>query len=252
MDKMLAVAKTTFYFASVLCLLFLARLFWVVPDIIKTEMAATRALIDTRVSSLEQTTNRQLTDWRTTTDQQLNQIRTTTDRRIGSLEQIADRHLASLEGETLKRVDVLVASADKNLTNVAGGVNDLTKTYAALPDRLNKSLQPYTNCAENDFCWQNLATDSMVSFRAASRDTSATMQEVATTLPKIGGDVGKATNAFATQFPVIVQNTSNITANIDRLTKPKWYDRVIGYAANGTLIWFNVNRATVPTVTVTK
>jgi hypothetical protein len=252
MDKILAVAKASFYFASVLCLLFVARLLWIVPDIIKTEMTATRALIDTRVSSLETTANRQLTDWRATTEQQLTEIRTTTDRRISSLEKTTDRHLVALEGETLKRVDQLVASADRNLTNVAGGVNDLTKTYAAIPDRLDTSLKPFTNCAENDFCWQNLVTDSMVSFRAASRDTSATMQGISTTIPLVASDVRKSTDAFATQFPIIVQNTSNITSNIDRLTKPKWYDRVIGYAANGTLIWFNINRAATPSVTVTK
>jgi len=252
MEQVLRVAKVATFFALALCLGMMARMFWVVPDLVKTELTATRLLIDTRISSLETTTNQQLTDWRNLTDRQLTDVRTVADRRIASLAKITDDRLAHLEGETLKRVDVLVTSADKNLTAVAGGVNDLTGTYAKLPDRLNSSLKPYTDCEENDFCWPNLVTDSMVAFRASSRDTSATMQGISSTLPQIAGDIHIGTNAFATEFPVIAQNVTNVTANIDRLTRPKWYDRLIGYGLSGSLMWFNINRAFIPTVTVTK
>ena len=190
MNRALIFAKTAVCVALTVCLVMLARALWLMPVIVHTEMEATRALIDNRVGSLEQTTNQQLTDWRAVTDQQLTSIRIMADRRIASLEKTTDSRFASLEGETLKRVDVLVASADKNLTNVAGGVNELTKSYAALPDRVNVSLKPYTDCAENDFCWQHLITDSMVAFRASSRDTSATMQGISATLPKIANSVG--------------------------------------------------------------
>jgi hypothetical protein len=37
-------------------------------------------------------------------------------------------------------------------------------------------------------------------------------------------------------------------ANLDRLTKPHWYDRLIGYGLNGVMIYRNLNPATNLTV----
>ena len=39
-----------------------------------------------------------------------------------------------------------------------------------------------------------------------------------------------------------------ITPNINRLTKPRWYDRVLGYGLNGVVIYRNLNPATNLTV----
>jgi len=37
-------------------------------------------------------------------------------------------------------------------------------------------------------------------------------------------------------------------SNLDRLTKPHWYDRLIGYGLNGVLIYRNLNPVTSLTV----
>jgi len=41
---------------------------------------------------------------------------------------------------------------------------------------------------------------------------------------------------------------SNVADNVDRLTKPKWYDRVLGYTLNGAILYRNLNPATNLTV----
>lgn len=67
MEKVLAVAKVAMYVSLAVCFLFLSRLFWLTPDIVKQEMTATRQLLDSRADSLEQKISGQLTDWRATT-----------------------------------------------------------------------------------------------------------------------------------------------------------------------------------------
>lgn len=246
MEKVLTAAKIFALCSLSVCLMIIATFFFLLPAIIENEALLTRTLIEERVESLEKTTNQQLMDWRQTTETQIKDLKLTADNRLRSIEQTADKRLSSVETQTMKRMDVLIASTDRNMTDVASGVNVLTQKYSEIPDRLESSIKPYTDCEENDFCWQNLATDSLVAVRQSSKDTSLAMQQVTTTLPLVAGDIHTSTAAFATQFPVIAQNVTNVTANIDRLTKPKWYDRLIGYAANGTLIWFNINRAMIP------
>lgn len=252
MDQILKGSKIVALLALAIFLAVAAYTFFTLPVLIQSELTQTRALIDRHAVDITKTTNQQLTDWRTTTDTQLKDIRNMADRRIGSLENMAVERIVDIQGQAFRRLDRIINITDRSALAVTGSATKMIDGYAALPNRLEHSLTPYTDCGRNDFCWQNLVTDSMVAFRASSRDTSATMQSISGTIPEIAGDIRKSTTAFATQFPVIAQNTSNITANIDRLTKPKWYDRIFGYAANGSLIWFNINRSKLPTVSVTK
>jgi hypothetical protein len=39
-----------------------------------------------------------------------------------------------------------------------------------------------------------------------------------------------------------------ITANVNQLTKPRWYDRLLGYGLNGIVVYRNLNPATNLTV----
>jgi hypothetical protein len=61
-------------------------------------------------------------------------------------------------------------------------------------------------------------------------------------VPKITNEINKVSTSFANGVPVILDNVTKITNNIDRLTKPKWYDRILGIGANATLVYYNVTR----------
>jgi hypothetical protein len=39
-------------------------------------------------------------------------------------------------------------------------------------------------------------------------------------------------------------NVQAITGNVDRLTKPHWYDRLLGYGLNGVILYRNLNPVT--------
>jgi len=47
----------------------------------------------------------------------------------------------------------------------------------------------------------------------------------------------------------IEKDVSGSASNINSLTKPRWYDRVRGYALNGVVLYRNLNRVTNLTLT---
>lgn len=205
------------------------------PELVRTEAELTRKAVDDRLASIEEKANSQLTD-----------IRREASLKIDQLSNKTDNRLASIQTDLVGQVELVVQNATSNASMVAQDASTLLRTYNAVPGRVEAKIEPFTNCEENDYCWQNLTTDSLVAIRSTSRDVSRAANTINTTVPEIANDVKLSSNAFATQFPVFIDNTTQVAENINRVTKPKWYDRIIGYALNGSILWFNVNRATLP------
>jgi hypothetical protein len=61
-------------------------------------------------------------------------------------------------------------------------------------------------------------------------------------------DVKNALPTAITTWQSIGTNVAGITANVNQLTKPRWYDRLLGYGLNGVVIYRNLNPATSLTV----
>ena len=61
-------------------------------------------------------------------------------------------------------------------------------------------------------------------------------------------DVKTALPTAITTWQSIGTNVAGITANVNQLTKPRWYDRLLGYGLNGVVIYRNLNPATSLTV----
>ena len=64
----------------------------------------------------------------------------------------------------------------------------------------------------------------------------------------MSSDSRAALPTATTAWQGIGTNVNGFTANINRLTKPRWYDRLLGYGLNGAVIYRNVNPATNLTV----
>ena len=62
-------------------------------------------------------------------------------------------------------------------------------------------------------------------------------------------DIQRATPQLLTTWQQIEKDVSGSAANINSLTKPRWYDRVLGYALNGAVLYRNLNPVTNLTVT---
>lgn len=163
-----------------------------------------------------------------------------------------DYRLSSFEKNVFTRVDeidkktfVELEKTNKDIHDVAVSITQLSDEYQKIPKQvsyLTKTFEPNINCQINEYCWPNLFSDLLIDSRNMVRDGSKTFTLVNNEIPKITGDVTKVSNALSIGIPKVTENTTKITENVQRLTKPKWYDRLLGIGANGTLIYYNIYR----------
>ena len=163
------------------------------------------------------------------------------DNRIHSVEKALFSRIDTIENKTFRSIDRLHLNID-NLTEESIA---LSKDYRTIPVNLNTFMAPINSkmsCKFNDSCWPNLFTDVLIDTRNTSRTASSSFILFNREIPKITSDINKLSTSFSVGLPTIIDKTSKVTDNINRLTKPKWYDRLIGAGVNGSMIWSNVYR----------
>jgi multidrug resistance efflux pump len=163
------------------------------------------------------------------TDRQMTALRQDAIAEADEIRQSADQRVA----ETLAQTDALVQAAQglrsdlqPVLASAQGTLNDAGRTLHDA-DRTVDDLHP-----------------QLLGLVAASKitagETAQTMRDFRTAVPsfieqgqRISGNVDKATSEF-----------SGVATNLNRLTKPKWYDRLLGYGLNGVIIYRDLNPVT--------
>jgi len=65
-------------------------------------------------------------------------------------------------------------------------------------------------------------------------------------------DVRQALPAAITTWQGIGTNVNGITDNVNKLTRPKWYDRALGYGFTGLAMYRDLNPATNVVVGITR
>lgn len=163
-----------------------------------------------------------------------------------------DRRVASVEKNLFARVDSIekktfieIEKTNRDIHQVALSIDNLSQEYNKVPNELfkiTKNIEPNVNCSINDYCWPNLFSDLLIDSRNMVRDGSKTFSLVNREVPKFTSDINKVSTSLAVEIPKVTENTTKITDNINRLTKPKWYDRLLGIGANATLIYYNIGR----------
>ena len=195
------------------------------------------AVLD-KIDTVQDKLNSEVTTVATLADNRIDALTTTTDDRIAKLQ--------------TGLVDSLNTTLNSQLTTTNQSITKLVDTYAALPATVgaqyNKNFASFFDCGANRLCLQGQASDTMFAVRQSSLDTSTMMTGLTTTMPKIEDHIMTITNTFSTDLPIITTNIAGITDNINKLTKPKWYDRLLGYALNGVVIYRNLNPVTSLTV----
>jgi methyl-accepting chemotaxis protein len=218
--------------------------------------ATTKALpqqVDDRIGKLQTDVMGKIDTVQDKLNTQVTSLATLSTDRIGNLSTTADNRIGNLEKDVFDAVKDLSGKVDKQLTTTNASITKLTDVYAGIPDvvgkRYEKDFASYFDCAKNRLCLQGQASDTMFAVRTTSRDTSAAMSTFATTLPVLSSNVTSISNTFATDIPKITDNFNGIAFNINRLTKPHWYDRVLGYALNGAILYRSLNPVTNLTLT---
>jgi len=185
---------------------------------IPSELAATRtALIEeTRAARRELLTRseRQFAALRSDTVAQLSQIREAADRRLG---------------DTLARADTALVT----LNNLRQDVKPTLDHSAAITAQIDDSLPLFLDCDHNPDCIFNRYVGASKGIERAALNFGEASQDVRGALPKM-----------LLTWNQIGVSVSGTAGNVERLTKPHWYDRLIGYALNGIVIYRSLNPVT--------
>jgi hypothetical protein len=160
----------------------------------------------------------------------------------------SERQVAALRKDLMAETDEIRATADRRVGDT------LARADAALEtaEGLRRDLQPVLAAAQGTLHEADrTVTDlhpQLLGLVAASKvtagETAETMRDFRSAVPSFiaqGQRISANVDAATLQF-------SGVASNLNRLTKPKWYDRLLGYGLNGVVIYRDLNPVTSLTV----
>lgn len=193
---------------------------------IPSEIDCTRVALVAQIESTRRDLNQQVTAARqevlVRTERQATALRMDVMAQTAGFRETADRRL----GDTLAR-------ADRALGTVDALRQDLKPTLehsAAITAQVSDAMPLFLDCDHNPDCVFNRYVGASRGIERAAFNFGKASTDVSTALP----------GAIAT-WQSIGANANGIAMNVNQLTKPKWYDRLIGYGLNGVVIYRNLN-----------
>lgn len=143
---------------------------------------------------------------------ELQATRTTLDGRLASIESTADARLSLIQ-----------ADADRHAASVSGEAAQLLARYRRVPDELAWATSTIWDCTSNPDCVENR-------YVSVSRAVEASAKSVQIALPKIVQSTERVSGAVEKTLPQLVEQSAGVAANLNRITKPRWYDRLLSGA----------------------
>ncbi|MGB7761589.1 MAG: hypothetical protein WBL61_17290 [Bryobacteraceae bacterium] len=125
-------------------------------------------------------------------------------------------------GGTLSRIDAAFATVPA----LERELRPTLRHSAAIAAQIDDSLPMFLACDHNPDCVFNRYVGVSRGIETAATDVSGMSRDFRRDWPaylKTWQDIGAQTDGFV--------------ANMNRLTKPRWYDRLIGYGLNGVVIY---------------
>jgi len=149
----------------------------------------------------------------------------------------AERQAAALRTGTMEQLDRIREAADQRVGDT------LRRADAALAEihEIRGDLRPVlSNSAA-------LTADAKDSMDALYWDVKASVESAtvaANSFGQMSVSLQGALPGSVATWDRIGANIAAITGNVDRLTRPRWYDRLLGYGLNGVILYRNLNPAT--------
>jgi hypothetical protein len=195
---------------------------------VPVQIDSTRVALVAQIDSTRRDLNLQVTAARQDvlgrTERQAAALRMDVMAEVAGFRETADRRL----GDSLAR-------ADRALGTVDALRQDLKPTLehsAAITAQVDDAMPLFLDCDHNPDCVFNRYVGASRGIERAALNFGKASTDVSTALP----------GAIAT-WQSIGANANEIATNVNQLTKPKWYDRLIGYGLNGVVIYRNLNPA---------
>lgn len=159
----------------------------------------------------------------------------------------ADKRLASIQSDLNRQITEVRQDLTPSVKEVASAYAEVPAHIITLNNKVGAQIDawtPYTNCAVNDLCLQKQAVRTMFSANAAVADFSRSANAISKAMPELTANVAGVTRevkssaeVFNKSWPSITQNADQVTANVNRLLAPRWYDRLVKYGLVGATIY---------------
>ena len=162
-------------------------------------------------------------------DRQVTALRSDVMGEVAEIRKAADRRV----GDTLGRIDTALARVEE----LRGDLKPALDHTASVTRQIDDAAPLFLDCEFNPDCLFNR-------YVGASKG----IERAALNFGQMSSDVRAALPTAIDTWQGIGGNVNGITANVNRLTKPRWYDRLLGYGLNGVVIYRNLNPATNLTV----
>jgi len=209
-------------------IILLVRTATAVAAAIPGQIECARAALVNQVEAARRDVDRQITAARQDalgrTERQLTALRTDLIAEAGGIREAADRRL----GETLAKADRALGTLDE----LRSDLRPTLEHSGAITAQVNEALPMFLDCDHNADCVFNR-------YVGASRG----IERAAFNFGKSSTDISNALPSAIAAWQSIATNANGIAGNVNQLTKPKWYDRLIGYGLNGIVIYRNLNPA---------
>jgi len=199
------------------------------PLAVSGELRATREGVLAQVAATRNDLSAQLTvarwDMLDRTEREVAALRTDVMGEVGQIRSTADRRV----GDTLARVDTALVKVEE----LRGDLKPALDHAASVTKQVDDAAPLFLDCEFNQDCFFNRYVGASKGIERAAMNFS-----------QMSSDVTLAMPTAITTWRSIGTNVAGITANVNQLTKPKWYDRLLGYGLNGVVIYRNLNPAT--------
>jgi hypothetical protein len=160
----------------------------------------------------------------------------------------SERQVAALRKDVLAEVGEIRSAADRRVGDALARADTALGTAEGLRQDAKPVLEAAQDTLQDADRTVNNLNPQLLGLVAASKvtagETAQTMRSFRDAVP-----------SFLTQGQAITANVntatlefSGVATNLNRLTKPKWYDRLLGYGLNGVVIYRNLNPVTNLTV----
>jgi hypothetical protein len=159
------------------------------------------------------------------TERQLAALRGDVMGQVAETRKVADQRI----GDTLAHVDTALGKIEE----LRGDLKPVFDHAASITRQVDDAAPLFLDCEFNQDCVFNRYVGASKGVERAAMNFGQMSADVQTALP----------TAIKT-WQGIGTNMGAITANVNRLTTPHWYDRVLGYGLNGVVIYRNLNPAT--------
>jgi hypothetical protein len=152
-------------------------------------------------------------------------LRTQTLAEVTEIRQTADRRI----GDTLARAD----TALQTVSDLRADLKPSLDHSAAIAAQVDDALPLFLDCDHNPDCVFNRYVGVSKGIERASQNFGQASQDFRGALPPM-----------LSTWNHIGTDVAGTAGNIDRLTKPHWYDRLLGYGLNGVIMYRDLNPIT--------